>query len=273
MKKTLLQSVALFCLTISLFSCKKNDIELPIPNNIKNHTKQVLRISYTVDSAANPNNPFDSVGYLHNIILQETRNTWIDSPGSASNNFNAVINYFNENNLSINLTFSEVMLMDSLINSDTSKNQLIFLNSLNYSSNFKTILGNIFTLTKIASNYDSYEDFKMDMIVIENGIVANNLLSESEKNSLLSSASVARHSVLYWARESAGLNSDSNTNSNPNGPIGKSIFKAIRQWLKDHPVATADIGGAIAGASGGWLGALFGAAGASIVEWATQSNP
>lgn len=270
MKKTLLHSVTLFCLTIALFSCKKNENDLPIPNSIKNHTKQVLRISYAVDSAANPNNPFDSVGYLHNIILQETRNTWIDSPGSASNNFNAVINYFNENNLSINLTFSEVMLMDSLINSDTSKNQPVFLNSLNYSSNFKTILGNIFTLTNAASNFDSYEDFKSEMILIENGIASNNALSETEKGSLLTSASVARHSVLYWARESAGLNSDQNTNSNPNGPIGKSIFKAIKQWLKDHPVATADIGGAIAGASGGWLGALLGAAAGSLLAWVAQ---
>jgi len=134
MKKNLLQSVTLFCLTISLFSCKKNDNYFPIPNDTKNHTKQVLRISYTVDSAANPNNPFDSIGYLHNIIMQDTRNTWIDSPGSASNNFNAVIDFFVENNLTTSIAFSEVMLMDSLITNDTSKNKLIFLNSLNASS-------------------------------------------------------------------------------------------------------------------------------------------
>lgn len=267
MKKTLLQSVTLFCLTISLFSCKKNDNYFPIPNDIKNHTKQVLRISYTVDSAANPNNPFDSIGYLHNIIMQDTRNTWIDSPGSASNNFNAVIDFFVENNLTTSITFSEVMLMDSLITNDTSKNKLIFLNSLNASSTFKTILGNIFILTNSAYNFDSFEDFKMDMIVIENEIISNNTLSEAEKNSLLSSASVARHSVLYWARESAGLNADPETNGNPNGPIGKPIFKAIREWLRDHPIATADIGGAITGAVGGWLGALLGAAGGSLIEW------
>jgi hypothetical protein len=267
MKKTLLQSVALFCLTISLFSCKKNDNELPIPNNIKNHTKQVLRISYTVDSAANPNNPFDSVGYLHNIILQETRNAWIDSPSSASNNYNAVLNYFYDNDYPALISFSTLYSVDSLIYNDTSLSKTLFVNSTNFSSSAKFVLSNIFTLSNKIYDYDSYEDFKADMILIEDGISLNSNLTELEKNSLFAAASVARHSVLYWAREAAGLNADPETNGNPNGPIGKSIFKAIREWLRDHPIATADIGGAITGAVGGWLGALLGAAGGSLIEW------
>ena len=87
MKKILIAaSVAL----IAMGGCKKETVTTGVatpPNAIKAHQK------VWQDDAANPDNPYDDVGYWHNIALEETRASWQPTTATFTTTYNGMSDY------------------------------------------------------------------------------------------------------------------------------------------------------------------------------------
>lgn len=270
MKKGLSLFLASVLLLASFTGCKKEKANPGIRPNDKSISKEE-----DLDNASYPGNPYDSIGYYHNLILQETRTVWSDKVNNTAEDFfNAASTYCYNHGIPLNATFQDAFALTSAIAADSPNHQSVFATTLGMSQQAVTYTQAIFEIANNSFSYDTYQEYKDDIITQENSILSDNSLSADDRADLLKAASVARHSALYWARELAGYNSDPNIDCDPNeapksiwGWI-KNAIDAVHKWTQKHPVLTADIGGALGGgALSGWIGSALGAAGASLVAW------
>lgn len=271
MKRRIIAIALMATLGITSFiACNKKNIESGQDSTNASPISKTMTEGGTTDAASNPGNPFDNVGFDHNVTLQATRAVWSDPSSTVAADYSALVQYANSRGYPVTYSLDNLTTMVGNINADGSPGKSTYVSTIGLSQQAKSYASQIFNLTVGVETYSSYEAFKSAMIQLESAISANSAITSNERQRLLTGASVARHSVLYWARETSGYNSDPGTNDNPNGPVALSLWGNIRNWLHNHPIFTADLGGGIGGAAGGLVGALCGAAGASIVEWASQ---
>ena len=248
----------------TIIACNKKD---STPSQSANSSKsKLMDASDATDAAANPNNPYDYVGYNHNVGLQATRATWSSTNATFDASYNAAVNYANTVQAPVNMSESQITTMLTALRADNSDGKETYLSKVGLSQTGAHYASQLCTITTECYNYDSYEAYRNAMIELESAVLADNSLGDNEKGRILSGASVGRHSVLYWAREIGGYNSDPSTNGNPNGPVTDGFFKNLGQWFKDHPIVTADLVGAIGGI-GSLAGLFFGALGGSLGAW------
>lgn len=259
MKKKL--SYSLFVLPVFLLmfgSCKK-DSQTQAGTPIAHHsTTRTLADDY----AMNADNPYDDIGYNHNLGLQATRATWTDPNATKTDAYNALVTYCNSQKIDVTMTQDEIDNMVTAIQNDAKNNCVNFVGATSLSTQAKSYEVQIFALGSDLSKYQRYSDYRTAMINLESTIIADRSVSAADKEAVLSSASVARHTVLYWAHEAIGDNAQ--PNANPSGPLQTDSF--LSKWWNNinwGSVAVADIGGALGGIAS-VAGAFFGALGASI---------
>jgi hypothetical protein len=217
-----------FCLlaaATTFTSCKKTQDNT---SNVKPST--TAQTARDVDDAANPANPFDEVGYQHNEGLQNTRSVW-NTPGRTFESvYTGEVNYIHQN-VDNNVVPPDMTYLQNLytqVNGDAANNDVNFINSTQLSPLAKTYANQMFSAALNPDPNADYFGVKAAIIQVETTIINDQNLSQSEKQQLLTSASVLRHSMLYWLNESGG------TNTPGSNPCACKLFKKIGQWLADN---------------------------------------
>lgn len=270
-------------LVVFQFSCKKEiKKETTKEANLKDFKLPQIQ-SNPWRSAENKANPLDMVGYYHNsglnylfekkILTKSSNklrgiNTRIPTDGYDSELiYDASMDYIGEEfgipiqqELVNDIPFIQPDSLDisgqSIMDLSVNINGQIDL--LPASSNVKNKTSELLSLLLdtsaiYAGNYDLTKD---QIMIWENSLINNPLLTEAERNSLLASGSILRYSLLYW------LNYDSNLASRTS--IG-GRFNLMR-WLGWALVGAADaIGGYVGFWTAGPIGAIgIGAAGSGL---------
>jgi hypothetical protein len=200
-----------------IYSCKENSTDTLEPQNI---------ISYKVSNA---NNPYEYVGDLHRIGLENIKNNYlnqinpnvvIDSSQRVNNIIN-IVSVFTKSNVdsvlgnnianvdSIKFGLNSISV-DYQINQEGYINEL--LNDVGLSSDVKTYINQLSENTDIG-NLDSLElinpisSISYKIINTESIINFDNNLTNDEKFELLVLTSVLRDSYSYWFDEYTNQNS------------------------------------------------------------------
>jgi hypothetical protein len=225
-------------------SCKKTSQTATVSS-----TQKTLHLSdyvYSQDDAANPNNPYDNVGFQHNNILQATRSIWTNSSKTFNDVYTGEATYYH-NNVDATVVVPQESSMQALYNTliaDVTNWESNTIASSNLSATGKSYANQLFGCLANIDPNAYYADFKNNVIAVEGQISQNQSLSSDEKQRLLTMASVLRHSTLYWLNESVGQNTDGSN------PCGCRIFKKIGSWLADNfnvrAALCADAGGLVA---------------------------
>lgn len=213
MKKILIAASVAF---IALSSCKK---EADISNKPTASASIKTQQKVWQDDAANPDNPYDDVGYWHNVALQDTRASWSTDASTFTTMYNGIASYITTTGSSY--TLPDIRTMTTNANAmlaDTPTKYKNFIATTSLSSQAKTYENSLMDIM-FNPNFASYADFKAACVQLESTVSADKTLSAADKQTVLSSASIARHSMIYWQNEAAG----------ENGPGTNPVV--MRSWL------------------------------------------
>lgn len=205
----------------------------------------------------NANNPYDTIGALHNIMMEECREkmqsyylghgTW--SVTASDSIATAILEDHGFYVPGYDLNFITSLLADSASN------------YLDYALDHGASNSEIMTIRNIVTNIkemvfanEPYSQIKGKIVSNEELVLSNPSLSNNEKYVILSATSVLRHSLYYWLNYdgfdigmSPSAKEDNPTQNNNSG----------RGWR----IALADLGGALTGAvTGASAGATAGTA-------------
>lgn len=224
---TLLSMVVFFC------SCSKNELLPQTTNsNIESVTifkiKNALSIRKKSLIKSNPNhnskyttNPFDYVGELHNDGLNYIlSNNYYDSNEEINTN---LADYFEETTIEDIGNLADYMSNYSSSVMDNSGNYVSdFVDSLPISNNEKDYLNTYYDiLTETETAYDRVELSK----VIEDLVIEDEYLTQTERNRLLKCFAIYRYSVAFWDDYGSGTSlSDRQVN----------IWDSFGEYLAQH---------------------------------------
>jgi hypothetical protein len=170
----------LACLTLTC--CKK---QKQIPNLSGNYKSKQTYVSKNGRSPANSSNPFDDVGYKHNLICDHMAGYLNGNPTATLGNIcDEVENYeFSEFNIEVSIDPNDI----ENITSPTDANSTV----QNYLDDLQNIVDGI-------PDYSAYSDYKTAVVSLESLVMNNAILTDGQKEKVLSAASVARYSADYW---------------------------------------------------------------------------
>ena len=240
MKKIVIAATALLML---FASCQKQEQRQISPKQTTGSTSGTTARRYAADDAANPSNPYDIIGYNHNVALQETRDAWSPAAAKSTDIYNAIEFYYQ--NTGSSTTLLPYSTLNPMVNSalaDTPAEYHNYISGMSLSRSVKSYLTSINDVV-FDNSFVSYDEFKTAVMVLEDQAIADPSLSNAEKQTVLESASVARYSMLYWQNEASGQNPPG---SNP--VIMRSIWGWA--WRIGYTAAGDVIGGAVAGIAG-----------------------
>ncbi|HVW96787.1 MAG TPA: hypothetical protein VHA56_12530 [Mucilaginibacter sp.] len=216
-----IQFMLLGLVILILSACKKNDVV-----KISTVTNSDLSTRSVTENPANSLNPFDSVGYWHNKVLEGIQPCIEKINGLGEDAVTGcVIQFATTANLSPpNLSFDNV----GLLVKDQVNNYRNILHAMSISQPVKTGLDTLFNIIKRSASQPeiNYGDFKTAVMNYETKITEDEGLTAVQKETLLKSSSVARFSFCYWM------------NDHPNDTA--SIFKNITKWIA---TVTSDVAG------------------------------
>lgn len=192
--------------------------------------------------AANSNNPFDYYGYLHNDILDYfiTTQPVLNSANDVSVTIN---NYYQSKGWNYNAT----SFFSNCSSYRTSFENASTICDVFTANNFSGLYCSYYnSLNSLLDNVSDYTTFKQNIISLEGQISGNTQLSQTEKEILLTCASIERYSSYYWS-----------INSNINNWLilrggNTSQYRSSWSW---GSLGKADLKGAI---EGGVAGAIIG---------------
>lgn len=224
----------------------ESPVDQPLTEDNQSENKQVpcdYLCNTTNTITANPNNPYDIVGQEHNRLLCKFYNEHV------VNNPNYTMNDFQ------NMLATEYTLPPSFSAKNYSKNVLKHikdeeLDKLIDQNSDATNRPLLYSLIYEIENYDATNL----CVIISNikNLEAQALSNHNPANikQFLMACSVARYSLSYW-----------NPYLQQSGSQGTRLFKNF--WKKLF-IGVADLAGAIAGTSGGFVGTIIGASSASV---------
>lgn len=168
----------------------------------KGEFQQVMKLENIVaPSPDNPDNPFDEIGALHNLMMVECREnvegyynahgTWsIDAADSIATLILAEHGFFVP---AYNLEFITSLLADS------ESYYINYVSQAGASHAVIEVISSLIGSTKELINTDDpYIHIKECIVEQESEIMSNKNLHKEEVFALLSAASVLRHSLYYW---------------------------------------------------------------------------
>lgn len=178
-----------------LSACKKDGVNFrksPIGKDIEHNLNTATLVP------ANPANPYDSVGYLHNLLLSGIQPcVGSFSPLTNQEISGCIIPMASKEGLNESGT---PFYLASLIVMDSKNDFRNIIANSRYSGQAKALLNQFVQTVKTAainSNGD-YTSIKAAIMRYEQQISGNTALSNDEKAMILSVTSVARYSTYYW---------------------------------------------------------------------------
>ncbi len=225
------QLLMLAVIIIGFAACKKDNNQVNEKKKGPTNSITAARASNITSDAANPLNPYDSMGYWHNEIVayiqgyrQET-----DTPNVITST-QCVLRFYKERKgEDIPISFFETVTQTV----DKSRKDMDgLITSCPYDEPVKEALRALMQLLKQLSDSDSdYNTIKAAIMDFEQHIMQNSQIAEAGKATILKATSVARYSIYYWI----------NYNKPPQSGAAMK-WKNIVKWIA---AVTSDIGGAI----------------------------
>ncbi len=259
--------VALVYASLGFISCENDETGFGV--NEKLASDEVLLPVYPANTA----NSYDSVGQIHNTMLQSCR---VDVLSLYKRNGNITVaeaNDIAQNTLhraGYDTTLFKYNDLCTLL-SDTATIFRNYISASRLSTKGKDIMcSTISLMDSLARNeVDNYMAYKAIIVNTEQFINEDRTIDNQEKSILLSAMSVLRYSLYYWSLTENYL-IDNNTKA-----------KKMPKWVRITMMAVADaaggIGGALTGAAvgttvGGPAGSVAGGVAGSITGAITASN-
>ncbi|OJW80300.1 MAG: hypothetical protein BGO69_05580 [Bacteroidetes bacterium 46-16] len=234
------QLFMLAAIIISFAACKKDNTQKNEQSSDATNSVSAARSSVTASDAANPLNPYDSMGYWHNEIVAYIQGCrpGIDSPDVITST-QCVLRFYREKKgedipASLFETVSQTV--------DKSSNDMEgLITSCPYEEPVKEALRTLMQMLKQLSDSDSdYATIKASIMAFEERIMQNSQIAEEGKAVILRTTSVARYSVFYWI----------NYNKPQQPQAGAAMkWKTFVKWLA---AVTSDIGGAVVSGNVGY---------------------
>lgn len=200
--------------SVGIVSCSKK-------NKINDATTQPIEHVLAEENASpdNPLNPYDFVGKEHNRLLAMVKQCIEDGGENSIRGRNLFLMKHTNTHTSVEDLDKAVYQVIA----DTASRYLGNLSRLSISGDAKTAIVRIYRQVKTIKDNGEFSTFKSQLVKMEDGFLKSPGFSESEKQLLLSAASVARYSAYYW------LN-DEELNASDNGPTASRSFfwKLIR---------------------------------------------
>lgn len=180
---------------LSFGACKKSshpsNVSNPPVSNAINAT-----FSHQVSVAGNPANPYDSIGILHNIILDSLRNYVVRTNDTSRIGKSAYLNKFLKGYRGIN--FMPAYNPELEFNICTNYKSVLL--NVPFSAEGKAMLQRIANVLEQIQSTQEFSNYAGQIKAIEQEILAGRLFPK-EKNYLLIVSSVLRHSGYYWMEE------------------------------------------------------------------------
>ncbi len=203
MKKTTIIISSLIILAgVIFYSCSKEDKQINKTQNVVNDFKQIINnVDITSFNKAIdvyfPENPYDSIGILHNIVLQKLNEQNLLLYNS---NIKDVIS-------SLEIIFNKTLNDNDYIGYVKQLKSEIIINEVDYNESF---INSLNTLTidekEIVNNYflTMFSTTDVGGIIAkskaaEHFIINSNSFSNIEKERMLKTFAIFRHSSSFWA--------------------------------------------------------------------------
>lgn len=172
---------------ISLVSCEKGE-----------YAKQTASVNYAKrNPLSNLNNPYDSVGLMHNNAMSALLCGSDGLPSSMREAIASAENYLYEQGFD---TVGDYALVSKIID-DAEFNYFNFVSSQKISvvsiDVINSMLYDVASMS-IGGNYSGYNSYRDYLIDVESKIIASDAIPSSEKDKLLMAAAVYRYSLYYW---------------------------------------------------------------------------
>jgi hypothetical protein len=221
-------------LIVLLAACSKEK-ESGIPSLTEHKVSTAVLFAEKADRAANPSNPYDTIGRIHNLILQAT-SAYVHQSGDTSitGRRQQVIAYFKTH-------YGEdvegrLMQMESLYKKDFPGGKVKAVPENMFSISVRAYLYRIIISAGSINSIDG-DAFKATIVNLEKEAATDKRLNPAEQQKIFMVASIARYSISYWL-EKANNNADGQEASTM-GFFGK-VWRAIN-------IGMTDIGAAIDG--------------------------
>lgn len=182
---------------LSLVACKKNDT---ITTGKRNTASNTRAVNIAQISPANPANPFDSIGYLHNLILSDIQPCISSFSNPTSQEITGCIipiaqkEHIDESGTPFNMV--------PIVVNDSPYDFIHIISNSNYSPQSKLLMYSLVNLVKtVAVNTGDYLKIKSAIVAFEAPIINNSTLAIDERQTLLSMTATARYSIYYWLHQ------------------------------------------------------------------------
>jgi hypothetical protein len=280
-------------LIIFMNGCKKSKYKL-LELNGNNYRISSFNAPRTLIDPSNSNNPYDKIGYLHNIGMEAVGNCHlqcinVDNTTKEKKleelraSFGKCVNreFRVSNSRSVWMNYCSGIYKNYISNKKYYVDSLSGINVLQ-----RKWLSILFNLVDVFNVGDSTVDnkiraltkFKANIVRLEDALIINDSFSEKEKALLLSASSVARYSLVYiistlsnpespWIIVKKIQSGTFNNNTNNSSSEIRTFayvngFLVYADW---GAIGRADISGAIGGAVAGATGLFI--PGVGWTEW------
>lgn len=234
LKKTMWVAVV----SLVFFSCGYVQ-EMPLSFNEGKSSNAIVNMEEEANPwilAANPLNPFDETGYLHNRILADTESCTIHTR-SDMETVSQCVSGIMMDQWQIEISTAQLLPVLEVVMQEQDNLFVQVVENTSLSDHAKNYLRNILAIIQSGPNdeswWDSYPEKKQQLIDLEAEVYSDMALSSHEQQAVLAVASVARYSAYYWMHD---LPEDSAN--------ARSVFKRIIMRIA---TITGDIGGAVGG--------------------------
>lgn len=219
------------------------------------NTQKEFATKETAVSPANPENKYDSIGVIHNNLLEKCK---LQIQSFYQKNGDITLSQSHEIARSIlhgakydtnNFSYGSLTMLVS----DSAQVYRTFISSSSLSSVAKQeMLSLVSTIVNLAKqDVEDYGLYKSAIVSKEREVSNNSAIPSHDRVILLSSMSVLRYSLCYWADVEDYFTDNS----------AKSKDKKMPKWVRIVAMGVADAAGAIGGAAAGAptvLGAVAG---------------
>lgn len=196
MKRHILNLAAVI---VMFAACKNEKQAVPVTTQPVSMAVLVSRISRP-DPASNPSNPLDSIGAIHNKVLEVTWD-YVQATGDTNliGRRNQVIRYFRQC-YGIE-TGTRLLQAEALFKKDYPAGQM-FVPKNRVAPSVENYMNQIIVKIHEMTDASAYPAFKTGMVSMEKIILTDRSLTVIQQQQVLAVASIARYSVSYWLEKS-----------------------------------------------------------------------
>lgn len=230
-----------FFLMLFIVSCKENDNSVVYTPELGILNTEIIIHDYS--NAWNANNPYDSIGFIHNQALDYYALN--SNPDTTFLNLNSALDYIDDiispyfilNNINVGTKIDRLNTFNSIFIQPAS----IYNSPLEYiASKYSAPLTNKFTelFLILSTHVNDYNIISIcnQIKAKENEVVISNVLTNSEKEIFLKTSSVLKFSSIYWIEVKNGIGASNyyeNFDTNPEIPGDSTVCGPITTNLVD----------------------------------------